>query len=199
MLQSRGWVGRLGLLLIFVLVCSPAAAQQDQPVLRLLVLGVDPRPIHPAKQSGVEDAAVPVLSTPAARKMTAMFIGRPIDDALLAAIRDQLTRYYASIGRPFVDIAIPAQDVGSGTLRVNVIEKKRGRVRVEGNRWFDDRQYIDAIRTRSGDPIDTGVLAADTNWINRDEHRHATIAVEPTDDPSTYDLSIRAKTPCRWT
>jgi hypothetical protein len=87
-LLSRGWAGRLGLLLIFILTCTESAAQQDQPVLRLLVLGSGPRPIRPAKPPGVEDAAVPTLSTPAARAMTGAFIGRPIDDALLADIRD---------------------------------------------------------------------------------------------------------------
>jgi len=77
--------------------------------------------------------------------------------------------------------------------QVNVIETKLGRIRVEGKRWFDDQQYIGAIRTRPGDPIDTASLAADTDWINRVEHRQATIAVEPTDDPSTYDLTLQAK------
>jgi hemolysin activation/secretion protein len=192
-LPSRGWIGKLCLLLIFVLAGFQASAQHDVPVLRLLVLAPDSRPIQPAKQSGVEVAAVAALSTPAARRMAASFIGRPIDDALLADIRNRLTEYCASVGRPFVDIAIPTQDVGGGVLRVNVIEKRRGRVRVDGNRWFDDQQYIDAIRTRAGDPIDTDALAADTNWLNRNEHRHATIAVEPTDDPSVYDLEVGVK------
>jgi hemolysin activation/secretion protein len=181
------------LLLIFILACYPVAARQDQPVLRLLVLGSNAGPIHRSKTSGVDDDAVSALSTPAARAVTSAFIGRPIDDTLLAKIRDRLAAYYNSIGRPFVEIVIPTQDVVSGTLRVNVIESKRGRIRVEGNRWFDDQQYIGAIRMRPGDPIDTGTLAADTAWINRDEHRHATIAVEPGDDPSTYDLIVRAK------
>jgi hemolysin activation/secretion protein len=192
-LPSRGWIGRLGLLLISVLACFPAAAQQDQPALRLLILGADARDIQPPRSGGVVDTAVPVLATPAARTMTASFIGQPIDDALLAAIRDRLIAYYEAIGRPFVEIAIPTQDVADGTLRVNVIERKRGQIRVEGNRWFDDKQYLGAIRTRQGDPIDVNSLTADTNWINRGEHRHATIAVEPGDDPSTYDLAVHAK------
>jgi hemolysin activation/secretion protein len=185
----HGWIG---LLLIVVLASSPAAAQQDQPVLRRLVLGHDPGPRPSVKPAGVDDAALPVLSTPAARSITARFIGRPIDDALLSDIRDRLTAYYESIGRPFVTIVIATQDVADGTLRVDVIETKRGRIRVEGNRWFDDRQYLGAIRTGPGDPIDTRSLAADMAWIGRDDHRHATITVEPGDDPSTYDLTVHA-------
>jgi hemolysin activation/secretion protein len=192
-LPSRVWIGWLGWLLILVLTCTQTAAQQDTPVLRLLVLGSDMQPIHTARRAGVDDAAVPTLSTPAARRLTASFLGRRIDDDLLIDIRDRLTAYYVSLSRPFVAIGIPPQDVAAGTLRVNVIETKRGRLRVEGNRWFNDQQYTGAIRTRPGDPIDTNSLANDTLWINRDEHRHATIAVEPGDDPSTYDLTVHAK------
>lgn len=189
----RGWIGKLGLLLILVLIGTPVVAQQARPVLRLLVLGSDARPIRPGKSAGVDDAAVPALATPAGRAITGAFPGRRIDNALAADISRQLTQYYESIGRPFVVIVIPAQDVAGGTLRVNVIETKLGRIRVEGNRWFDDQQYIGAIRMRPGDPIDTRSLAADTAWINRDEHRQATIAVEPGSDKSVYDLAIHAK------
>jgi hemolysin activation/secretion protein len=138
-LRSWSWIGRLGWLLILIWSCCPASAQQ---VLRLLVLGPDTRPIQPTQQAGVDDAAVPTLSTPAARRLTAGFLGRPIDDALLAELRDRLVGYYVSIGRPFVTVSIPAQDIGTGALRVNIIETKRGRLRVEGNRWFDDQQYL---------------------------------------------------------
>jgi hemolysin activation/secretion protein len=177
---------------------SLAAAQSDKPALRLLVLASDPAPIQtptPSKpeSTGVNDAAVPALSTPAARRITAAFVGLPIDDTLLQKISAQLTAYYASIGRPFVTIAIPAQDVADGILRVNVLEVRRGRLQVEGNHWFNDQQYLGAIRTRQGDPIDTRSLAADTAWINRDDHKRATIAVEPGDDASTYDLTVRAR------
>ena len=194
MLASRGSIGGLfGALLICLLACFSAVAQQGPPALRLLVLSPDGRPIQPARLTGVDDAAVPALATPAARAVTAGFLGQPIDEDLLADIRDGLNTYYASIGRPFVTIAIPEQDAADGTLRVDVIEKKLGRITVEGNRWFADQVYTGAIRTRPGDPIDTGSLAADTDWINRDDHRHATISVGPGDDDSTYDLTVRAK------
>jgi hemolysin activation/secretion protein len=192
-LPSHGWIGWLGLLLISILACCPASAQPDRPELRLLVFGSDTQPIQAAEPSGVQDAAVPALTTPAARKLTATFLGRPIDDALTADIRDRLVEYYRSIGRPFVEIAIPAQDVGDGILRVNIIETTRGRLRVEGNHWFDDQQYLRSIRTQRGDPIDTRSLAADANWINRNENRHVTLAVEPGDGPSTYNLTVHAK------
>lgn len=193
MLPFRGLTGLFGLLLTAILASEPAAAQQDQPTLRLLVLGSDTGVIQPAKSQGVDDAAVPALGSQAGRSMTAAFVGRPIDDALLDDIRDQLTAYYTALSRPFVDIAIPVQDVVDGTLRVNVIEAKRGQLTVEGNRWFDAQQYIDAIRTPLGAPIDMQTLATDTDWLNRNEGRHVAISVRPTDDPAVDSLTIDAR------
>lgn len=194
MLPSRGLIrGLFGLLLTALLASAPAMAQQDRPLLRLLVFGADSSPIRPDKQAGVDDAAVPALASRRARAMTAAFLGRPIDDDLLADIREQLAAYYTSISRPFVDIAIPVQDVAGGMLRVNIVETKRGRVTVEGNRWFDARQYTDAIRTPPSGPIDIQSLMADTDWLNHIEQRHATISLRPTDDPTVFDLDIAVK------
>jgi hemolysin activation/secretion protein len=192
-LPFRGLIGLVCVLLSATLASIPAAAQQDGPLLRLLVLGADSRPIQSARAQGVDDAAVPTLASPAARSITARFIGQPIDDALLADIRDILAAYYQQLGRPFVDIAIPVQDVAAGTLRVNVIETKRGKIVVEGNRWFDAEQYASAIRTPPGGPIDTQSLAADAEWLNRIEQRHVSISVRPTDEPLVYDLAINVK------
>jgi hemolysin activation/secretion protein len=200
-LRNRGPIGLLCLLLgallhllmSALLLGAPAAAQQDGPVLRLLVLGSDPGPIVPDQTRGVDDAAVPTLASPAGRSVTAGFIGERIDDALLADIRDALAAYYEELGRPFVDIAIPVQDVADGTLRVNVIETRRGRILVNGNRWFDAGQYEAAVRTQPGDPIDISGLAADAEWINRIEQRHATISLRPTDEPLVYDVAINVR------
>jgi hemolysin activation/secretion protein len=193
-LSFRGLIGLFCLLLLSATLASvPASAEQDRPVLRLLVLGPDSRPIRPSRTQGVDDTAVPALASPKGRSITAAFIGQPIDDPLLAAIRDELADYYQTLGRPFVDVAIPVQDVANGTLRVNVIETRRGRILVEGNRWFDAGQYTRAIRTPPGGPIDIQSLAADTQWLNRIEQRHVAISVRPTEEPLVYDLAISAK------
>ena len=82
-LPFRGWIGRPGLLLILSLACCPAAAQQNHPPLRLLILGHDAQPPPAGPPGGVDDAAVPALATPDARRITRAFIGRPIDNALI--------------------------------------------------------------------------------------------------------------------
>ena len=125
--------------------------------------------------------------------MTAALLNRPIDGSLITEVQSSLRAYFDKIGRPFVTIEVPAQNVGSGTLVVVVTEPKIGAIRVEGNRWFDDRQYIRAIRDQPGDPIDTSRLFADTDWINRNANRQAKLLIGPGTKPDTYDLTIRAQ------
>jgi hemolysin activation/secretion protein len=183
----------LGLLLTQLCTPYPAVAEQDRPTLRLLILRPDTQPAEPTRANGIDDVSVPILATPAGRAVTTTFSGHAIDDALLTEIQARLREYYSSIGHPFVEISIPAQDVAAGILRVNIIETKLGQIKVEGNRWFSDRQYTGAIRTHPGDPIDTKSLTSDTNWLNRDPHRQATIALGPSGRPGAYDLTVRAK------
>lgn len=185
--------GSIGVLLAGMLAWLPAMAQPARPGLLSLVLDNGAQTTHRASLIGVDDTSVPALANAAARAVTSAFIGRPIDATLLADIRERLSAYYASIGRPFVAIGVPGQDVADGTLHVTVVETKLGRIKVEGNRWFGDQVYAGAIRTPPGGPIDTTKLAGDADWINRDGHRQATISVGPGDDPSTYDVTIRAK------
>ncbi len=188
-----GGLAGLFVLLLSIAAGGPVSAGEDRPVLRLLILRPDTEPVAAGQAAGVDDSAVPAMATEHGREIARGFIGRPIDDTLLAEIRDKLLGYYEDLGRPFVDVAIPLQDVSAGTLRVNIVETKRGRLTVEGNRWFADTQYLDAVQTPEGGPIDISSLTADTAWLNRNQQRHVAMSLRPTDDPAVYDVAILAK------
>jgi hemolysin activation/secretion protein len=146
---------------------------------------------EPANQ--LDASRVPALGAPAAQAALRRYLGLPLRQALLDSLRGAIGQYYASINRPFVSVAIPKQDVTDGVIQVVVIEGHVGKVTVTGNRWFDDRQYLDAVRLQPGAPIDNAELQSDLDWINRNQYRHATAAASAGAQPGATDLKIAAQ------
>lgn len=142
---------------------------------------------------GIDLSRLPALQGTAVSARLGRLLGRPIAAETLGGVREAVQTAYQQIGRPFVAVTTPAQDVSDGTLQVVVTEARLGRVRVEGNRWFAARQYENAIRLAPGGPIDTGILEADTAWLNRSPFRHADIVAEPGAAVGSTDLVVRAQ------
>ncbi|HEX4191593.1 MAG TPA: ShlB/FhaC/HecB family hemolysin secretion/activation protein, partial [Stellaceae bacterium] len=145
----------------------------------------------PANQ--VDTARVPALTAPEAQESLRRFIGLPLSQGLLDALRSAVGNYFASINRPFVSVAIPKQDVTDGVIQVVVIEGRLGKLGVEGNRWFDKGQYLDAIQLKPGDPIDSAELQAGVDQINRNPYRHATAAASAGAQPGDTDITLQAQ------
>ena len=147
-------------------------------------------PALPART--IDAAHVPLLATPQARSVIAPFLGQELDPALLERLRTALQRYFESIRQPFVYVTIPGQVATSGTLQVVVLVSRLGHLRLEGNKWFDDGQYLGALRLRPGDPIDKQALAEDIAWINRNPYRQATPIASAGEQVGTTDIIVHA-------
>ena len=143
---------------------------------------------------GQYDASrVPALAAPEAQASLRRFIGLPLSQVLLNSLRAGIGQYYGSINRPFVSVAIPKQDVTDGVIQVVVLEGRLGKLSVQGNRWFDDAQYLDPVGLKPGDPIDNAELQAGIDQINSNSYRHATAAASAGAQPGDTDLTLQAQ------
>ena len=61
---------------------------------------------------------------------------RTIDD--LQRARAALESIYARRGYGATQVLLPEQEIKDGVVRLRVVEVKLGRIRIEGNRFFDD-------------------------------------------------------------
>ena len=147
----------------------------------------------PAPASQIDASRVPALAAPAAQEELRRYIGLPLRQVLLDSLRAAIGRYYGSINRPFVSVAIPKQDVTDGVVQVVVIEGRLGKLGVQGNRWFDKDQYLDAVDLKPGDPIDSAALQAGVDQINRNSYRHATAAASAGAQPGATDITLQAQ------
>ncbi len=176
---------------------TQSAPQQAEPAIKGIVILPRAEDIVakgvPAPASQLDASRVPALTAPAAQEALRRYIGLPMRQVLLDSLRAAIGQYYSSINRPFVSVAIPKQDVTDGVVQVVVIEGRVGKLALDGNRWFDDRQYLDDVRLKQGDPIDNAALQSDLDWINRNPYRHATVAASAGAQPGDTDLALQAQ------
>lgn len=178
------------------MAASAAGANQD-PAFRGFVFVPRVEDVNPSgvpEPAGLIDTArVPALTDPAATAEIRRFLGLPLSNILLESVRTAIMKHYGSIGRPFVNVVVPKQDVTDGVVQVVVTEGRVGQVEIEGNTWFDADQYRRNLHLRPGGPIDNNVLQADLDWINRNQYRHATAVASAGGTVGSTDVIVRTQ------
>ncbi|MGE5624600.1 MAG: ShlB/FhaC/HecB family hemolysin secretion/activation protein [Bacillota bacterium] len=74
-----------------------------------------------------------VISTDELQAQIAGYVGKSMTLAELYDVADVLTRYYRAKGYGLADVAPPAQKITDGTVRLQVIEGRLGKITVQGN------------------------------------------------------------------
>ena len=123
-------------------------------------------------------------------KLARKYIGKPLSQDTITKIKVDILKSYAKLGRPYVLVSVPEQDVTEGTLLFTVTESHVGKVTVKGNKAFATSRYENALRLDEGDQLLSNTLVADLQWINRNPFRTATAATSPGDKPGTTDIDI---------
>lgn len=116
--------------------------------------------------------------------------GNKIDRDLILSIRDQIITFYKDQGRPVVAIDIPPQDITDGILQLVVSEAHIGKICFTNVRFYNEEQLAEMIRLQPGDPLDTRILYADIDWMNRSPYRHADLVLQPGECENTTDIQI---------
>ncbi len=114
----------------------------------------------------------------------------PLTLNVLRELQEEVINYYKSIGRSYVAVSVPPQDISSGVVQVVVIEARVGKISVDGNKWFEEEQYKDTLRLKTDDEIDLNRLDEDIAWVNRNPFRNADIVTEAGEQYGTTDVTI---------
>jgi len=121
--------------------------------------------------SGLFVKDLPLLETEEFRKKMSVYIGKPLMRRDLIGMMKEIINYYRSKGRPIVDVITPEQDLTEGVLELIVLEGRIGRIRVEGNKWFNSNRLMEQIHARRGDEVFAPQIMKDLDWINRNPFR----------------------------
>ena len=186
----------LRLLLAASVLAAGVASRQAAAIPLLGIVAVqDPAALHGALAlpDGVD---LSQLTLPRAGELAAVLaglLGAEIDQTLLNRLRDAITAHCLAVGRPFVDVTIPEQDVTDGVVQVVVAEFRVGEVTVTGNRWFSDRFIAAGAALLPGQGIDKAALDQRVARLNAGPY----LSVEPTFQAGrvagTTDVVLRAE------
>ncbi len=122
------------------------------------------------------------------------FLGpdRTADDVEHA--RAALDALYAQKGYPTVSAEVPAQDPSTGVITLKVIERKIGRLRVRGSRYFSLRAIKDsAPALAEGRVPDMNAVQRDIVALNQWPDRVVTPVLRPGIAPGTVDVDLNVK------
>jgi len=142
--------------------------------------------------NGVQLGNVAMLDRPATRAALNAFIGRPLSRKLIAEIQEEIARQSRDIERPFISLSTPEQEVTGGVLQIRVTEFRTGKIGTRGAEGRDADAITRGVRLKSGQPVDSSVLAEDLDWLNRHPFRQVNALFSPASTEFETDLTIAA-------
>jgi hemolysin activation/secretion protein len=119
------------------------------------------------------------------------FLGRPMTFDQLRLIANAVIAWYKAEDRPFMDVTVPAQDVNSGVVQIQVLQYRVGRVRVSGTRWFSKSDIRDAVGIKPGETLTMSRVERGLDWANQNAFRTVNAVFSPGDVPGTTDLNLK--------
>jgi hemolysin activation/secretion protein len=145
-----------------------------------------------ARALALDTSRTPLLDNETFRTRIKSYLGEPLSQSGLKRLLATINLFHAANDKPFVSASAPAQEVTNGVLRILVVEGRVEQVKVEGNRYFSDEQYLAALDVHSGDSLRKSQLDSNIAWINRNPFRAATVVAAPGESFGGTNLIIRA-------
>jgi hemolysin activation/secretion protein len=127
---------------------------------------------------------------PAARVQAALkpYTGRDRDFATVQAAQAALQKAFADAGYPTVVVSVPEQEIRDGRIRLQVEALKLGKLRVQGNKHFDEvnvRRSLPALRP--GEPPNLDRVARNLRTANENPAKQTKVVLREGEAPGSVD------------
>lgn len=108
-----------------------------------------------------------------------LFLGRPISEENLQAIKETISQFLASESDSLYLIQIPEQKIENGRIRIVALPVQLDKVSISGNEWFSSHSIQRAINLFPGDVVSEKDLLNQAAWVNRNPFIHTDIVLSP--------------------
>jgi hemolysin activation/secretion protein len=120
------------------------------------------------------------------------FTGKDRDFGDIQRALEALQGAYGSRGYNAVRVSVPEQDISAGQVRLRVVEARVRRVKVEGNRFFNESNVKAGLPSlKEGTSPNTKKLGKDAQLVNENPAKQVTVALQAADDPGQVDATVR--------
>ena len=125
-------------------------------------------------------------------RILAPFSGKDRDFGDIQRALEALQGVYTGRGYNAVRVSVPEQDIRSGQVRLRVVEARIRRVRVEGNRFFDEKNVSAGLPSlKEGTSPNTRAIGQDAQLVNENPAKQVSVALQAADDPGQVDATVR--------
>jgi len=125
-------------------------------------------------------------------RILAPFSGKDRDFGDIQRALEALQDVYTRRGYNAVRVSVPEQDIRSGQVRLRVVEARIRRVRVQGNRFFDERNVRAGLPSlKEGTSPNTRAIGQDAQLVNENPAKQVSVALQSADDPGQVDATVR--------
>lgn len=131
-------------------------------------------------------------------KIAGAFIGQPVSLRSLDRLSSQIEVAFRSLGRPFMQVSFPEQEITSGVIAIMICPARAGQVLMAGDPSFGKKFIVNAFRAQPGQPISGDEVLDDLAWLNENPLRRATISYRDGASPEILDLTLRVRSPKPW-
>jgi hemolysin activation/secretion protein len=181
---------------------KPQPQQQPQPQQNQPQVQVTPtQPPAPARfeiQRYVVEGNT-LLSQSQVDSAVTPFTGKDRDFGDIQKALEALQEAYSKRGYNAVRVSIPEQDIRAGQVRLRVVEARVRRVRVEGNKFFDEKNIKAGLPSlKEGSAPNTGAISKDAQLANENPAKQVTVALQAADDPGQVDATVRVTDEKPW-
>jgi hemolysin activation/secretion protein len=112
---------------------------------------------------------------------------------------EALENAYRSRGFYMVVVTLPEQEIEKGIIRLKVVEKHIGKIRVEGNRFFDPENIQSSVPAlRQGDAPDLNALSRSLKIANENPAKKINVSLQNSDIENEVDANIAVKDEKPW-
>ncbi len=170
---------RLVLAAVVGALVAPMASAEEKRQFDILEFRIDGNTLLPVAL--LEEAVMPFLGP-----------GRTVDDVEKA--RAALDILYAKHGYPTAAADIPEQDPSDGVIQLRVVERRVGRLRVVGARYFSPGDIRAAVPSlAAGEVPNLNAVQKEIVALNQWPDRQVTPVLRPGVKPGTIDVDLNVK------